>query len=102
MRELQRCLASNLKTFRLRWGYSQADLAERSEISVSYVGEIEVGVKWPSAETLEKLAGAFHLKPYQLFLDPADALDFQAWLERRDQISEVGEKILAYFENRRP
>ena len=102
MRDLQKTLAANLKSLRHRWSYSQADLAERGELSVSYVGEIEVGLKWPSAENLEKLAAALHVRTYQLFLDPADTTDYQSWLERRDQITEVGEKLLAYFENRRP
>lgn len=101
MTELHRCLAANLKSLRLRWGFSQAELAELSGLSVSYVGEIEVSVKWPSAENLEKLAKALHVKPYQLFLDPQDALDHLSWLERRDQIVELGEDLFAYFEKRR-
>ena len=101
MTELHRSLAANLKSFRTKWGYSQAQLAERAELSVSYIGEIEVMVKFPSAEALEKLANALHVKPYQLFLDPSDALDYQAWLERRDQVEALAEKIFGYFENRK-
>ena len=100
MTELHRCLAANLKALRQRWGLSQADLAERSQLSVSYVGEIEVAVKWPSAENLERLAKALYVKPYQLFLEPVDATSYQAWLERRDQIVELGEDLFAYFEKR--
>jgi len=77
-------------------------LAERSDLSVSYVGEIEVAVKWPSAENLERLSRALHVKPYQLFLEPADGESLHAWLERRDQIVELGEDLIAYFEKRRP
>lgn len=100
MTELHRCLAANLKALRHRWGLSQADLAERSELSVSYVGEIEVAMKWPSAENLERLSKALHVKPYQLFLGADDALSYQAWLERRDQIVELAEDLFAYFEKR--
>ena len=99
---MHRCLASNLKALRQRWGFSQAELAERAEVSVSYVGEIETGEKWPSAEVLERLSAALHIKPFQLFLETADSLSFQAWLERQDQIAELGEKLFGYFENRKP
>ncbi len=101
MTELHRCLSANLKVFRHRWGYSQADLAERGGVSVSYVGEIEVGVKWPSAEILERLAKALHIEPYQLFLAPDDSRAYQDFLERRDLVGELGEKLVAYFEKHR-
>jgi transcriptional regulator with XRE-family HTH domain len=101
MTELHRCLAANLKALRSRWGLSQAELAEQSEVSVSYVGEIEMGVKWPQAAILERLSKALHVKPYLFFLDPADTLAHLAWLERRDQIVELGEDLIAYFEKRR-
>jgi len=101
MTALHRCLAANLKALRQRWGFSQAELAERAEVSVSYVGEIETSDKWPSAEVLERLAEALHTKPYQLFLEPADASSFQSWLEQQDQIAELGEKLIGYFENRK-
>ncbi len=100
MTDLHRSLAANLKALRTRWGFSQAELAERSDVSVSYVGEIEMALKWPQAEVLERLSRALHVEPYQLFLNPADALAHQAWLERRDQIVELGEDLIAYFEKR--
>jgi len=101
MTDLHRALAANLKVFRQRWGYSQADLAEKGGVSVSYVGEIEVGVKWPSAEILERLAKALHIQAYQLFLSVDDSRSYQDWLERRDLVGEIGEKLFAYFEKRR-
>jgi transcriptional regulator with XRE-family HTH domain len=101
MSELRRLLSANLKALRHRWGFSQAELAERGGVSVSYVGELEVGVKWPSAETLERLAAALHVQPYQLFLSPEEVQAYQDWLERRDLVGEIGEKLFAYFEKRR-
>ncbi len=101
MTDLHRCLAANLKAFRHRWGFSQAELAERSGISISFVGEIEVAVKFPSAEVLERLAVAVHAKPYQLLLDPTDALVYQEWLEGRNQVNELAEQLFDYFEKRK-
>jgi transcriptional regulator with XRE-family HTH domain len=101
MSELRKILSANLKVLRQRWGYSQAELAERGGVSVSYVGDLEVGGKWPSAETLERLAEALHVQPYQLLLSPDDEQLYHDWLERRDLVGEIGEKLFAYFEKRR-
>jgi transcriptional regulator with XRE-family HTH domain len=100
MTDLHRSLAANVKTLRQRLGWSQAELAERADVSVSYVGDIEAGEKWPAAEKLESLAGAFRVQAYQLFLNPQDTADYQAWLERRDVVAEFSEKVFRYFENR--
>jgi len=103
MTELHRALSANLKVLRHRWGYSQAELAERGAVSVSYVGELEVGIKWPSAETLQRLAAALHVQPYQLLLSAEDTLAYRDWLERRDLVGELagefGEKLLTYLKN---
>jgi transcriptional regulator with XRE-family HTH domain len=103
MTELHRALSANLKVLRHRWGYSQAELAERGAVSVSYVGELEVGVKWPSAETLQRLAAALHVQPYQLLLSAEETLAYRDWLERRDLVGELagefGEKLLTYLKN---
>jgi transcriptional regulator with XRE-family HTH domain len=98
MTELHRSLVTNLKVLRRRWGYSQAELAERAGLSVGYIGELETGGKWPAAEKIESLAAALQVKAYQLFLDPADAQLFQDWLERRDTVAELGRDLWAYFE----
>jgi len=100
MTELQRRLAANLKEHRSRWGWSQADLAEQSEVSVSYVGDLETGRKWPAAETLERLAGALQVEPYQLLLSPADSRNLTAWLERRDLAIDLGDRVLEYLKTR--
>lgn len=44
-------------------------LAELCCVSTSFIGEIEIGRKFPSAKTLQKIANALKLKPYQLFFE---------------------------------
>lgn len=102
MTELQRNLSANLRAHRQRWGWSQADLAERADLSVSYLGEIETGDKWPSAAILGRLAEAAHVRPFQLFLEAAEAEQYRRWLEKGDQLAELAEQLIGYFENRRP
>lgn len=69
---LQRVVGRNLKAFRKRRALTQSALAERIGLSSSFVGELETGTKYPSALTLERIAEALSLRPYQLFLDEQD------------------------------
>jgi transcriptional regulator with XRE-family HTH domain len=72
-------LAKNIKKARNRTGLTQQDLAERCELSTSYLAAIEIGGKFPSSKTLDKLALALELKPYQLFLEEGDIEAFDRW-----------------------
>ena len=102
MTDLQRALAANLKGFRRLRAWAQSDLAEHGEVSVSYIGDLETGAKWPSADVLERLARALSVKPYELFLDAAETMSFHAWLEKRDVVAELGEQLWQRLENRLP
>jgi transcriptional regulator with XRE-family HTH domain len=64
-----------MKRYRLLLGLSQAQLAEKAGISVGYVGEVEMGRKFPSAEKLENIARALGVKPYRLLMGPEDLAD---------------------------
>ena len=66
-------LAKNIKTFRGQKNWSQADLAEKSGLSVVYLSDIERGNKWPYLDTMLKLANAFNVEIYEL-LQPANIL----------------------------
>jgi len=44
-------------------------LAEYCNTSPSYIGEIEIGRKFPSTEMIEKIAGGLRIEPYHLFID---------------------------------
>ncbi|MDR2588750.1 MAG: helix-turn-helix domain-containing protein [Spirochaetales bacterium] len=71
--ELKRIFIDNLKKYRDREHLSQMKLAERCETAASYIGEIEIGRKFPSIEMIEKIASALHVKPHSLFLEDVDA-----------------------------
>jgi transcriptional regulator with XRE-family HTH domain len=53
-------------------GISQMRLAELARLSTSFIGEIELGKKFPSAENLERLGEALGLRPYQLIYEAED------------------------------
>ena len=61
-------LARNIKEFRGRRNWSQADLAEKAGLSIVYLSDIERGNKWPYLDTMVKLANALELDIYQLLM----------------------------------
>jgi transcriptional regulator with XRE-family HTH domain len=69
---LRGLLSRNIRQFRLVSGLSQEKLAERSGISVPFLGAIERGEKWPSPETFANIAYGLGVEPYDL-LKPENA-----------------------------
>jgi transcriptional regulator with XRE-family HTH domain len=67
----------NIKKYRKARGISQMKLAELCDTSTSYIGQIEIGNKFPSIEMIEKISSSLQIKPHLLFLDESDA-DIQA------------------------
>ena len=70
--ELKAVFIQNLKKYRKRWGISQMELAELCDTSTSYIGQIEIGNRFPSLEMIERFAKALQIKPYLLFFDEVD------------------------------
>ena len=71
--ELQSIFGSNIKQYRYNRNLSQADLAEKLDISVNFLCNIENGNRWVSPKTLVKFAAVLNIEPYELF-KPAEAL----------------------------
>ncbi|MFZ4614864.1 MAG: helix-turn-helix domain-containing protein [Rectinemataceae bacterium] len=71
---LRTALARNLKLGRKALGLSQAALAEKADISAGFVGEIEIGNKFPTDDTLLKLAEALGLPVYRLLMTESEIL----------------------------
>ena len=67
-KELRAALGRNLKLFRGRKGMSQAALAEKASISVTFLSDIERGNKWPYMETLINIAIALNVEVYELLM----------------------------------
>jgi transcriptional regulator with XRE-family HTH domain len=61
-------LGKNIKILRARRGLSQADLAEKADISITFLSNIERGIKFPLPEILSKLANSLGIEVNQLFL----------------------------------
>jgi transcriptional regulator with XRE-family HTH domain len=64
---LRAILGKNVKYFRFHKQLSQADLAEKAGISVTFVTNIERGNNFPKAGTLCNLAKALDIGVWELF-----------------------------------
>ncbi len=67
--DIRKKLATNLKTLRQIKQISQEKLAEKANISLPYLSAIERSQKWPSPDTLAKLADSLDVKVENLLSD---------------------------------
>ena len=65
--ELKESLGKNIKFFRFRKQFSQADLAEKAQISITSLSDIERGNNFPQAKTLCNLAKSLEVEVWSLF-----------------------------------
>jgi transcriptional regulator with XRE-family HTH domain len=65
--DLRQILSKNIKSFRSQRSLSQSELAEKADISIPFLSNIERAIKWPHPETLVKLAEALDVEVYMLF-----------------------------------
>ena len=92
-------LSTNMKTARERLELSQSALAERAQLASSYIAQIETGRSFPSSVTLCAIAGALRLKPYQLFLDNSESIEFNKRIEITALKSELRESLLGALDS---
>jgi len=72
-KEIRTILGSNLRKYRSIRDWSQMELAEKADISMNFLSEIERGNKWPYPDTLQNLAAALNVEVYELFKDESHA-----------------------------
>ena len=89
MASLRALLGENLRRSRERLRLTQEQFSERCGLSASYIGEIEQGKKYPSAESLERIIDALGIQPFQLFIEE------EQWevRERLDSVTSMYEEI---------
>jgi len=66
--DVRALLAMNLKRARNNRGWSQLALANELGMAPQFISNIELGKRWASPESIERLCKALHIKPYQLFM----------------------------------
>ncbi len=73
--DLRQILSQNIKRYRAYHKISQAELAEKVEISIPFLSDIENGKKWLSPRTLTKMANALKIEAYELLRPETDIPD---------------------------
>jgi transcriptional regulator with XRE-family HTH domain len=67
--ELKTLLGKRIKFYRFRRQFSQAELAEKANISITFLSNIERGKNYPQPRTLCNLAKALEIEVWELFKD---------------------------------
>ncbi|MDR1147852.1 MAG: helix-turn-helix transcriptional regulator [Spirochaetaceae bacterium] len=70
MERLGEILAKNMKKHRRKCGISQAQLAEKVNVSTHHIGMIELARNFPTLDLVERIANALDIEIYQLFVEP--------------------------------
>jgi DNA-binding XRE family transcriptional regulator len=70
MARIGQILAKNLKENRWKCGHTQAQLAEKVDVSTHHIGMIELSRNYPTLELVERIANALNIEIYELFLEP--------------------------------
>ena len=68
MTNLKELVAQNIKKYRKIRGFSQEMLAEKAGTSLTHIGMVEIGKKFPSVRMLEKIAVALDIDTPELFV----------------------------------
>jgi len=72
MTNIKELLGANIRAYRRDLGISQEELATMAGMATNYLGRIESGKKFPSADMIERIAVALGKDPAALFaLAPA-------------------------------
>jgi transcriptional regulator with XRE-family HTH domain len=92
---LKDIFVQNLRKYRRDKKISQMTLAEKCGSSTSYIGQIEIGNRFPSLELIEKMAKVLEIKPQWLFFDESDKATIgQIPKARIDKMSNVEKEEL--------
>jgi transcriptional regulator with XRE-family HTH domain len=67
---IRETFARNLRENRRKSGLTQAQLAEKAEVSTHYIALIELARNIPKVETIVRLAKALNVEIYELFIAP--------------------------------
>ena len=65
--ELRLILGKGIRFYRQQRQLSQANLAEKAEISITFLSNIERGLKYPTSDTLSAIANVLGVEVFELF-----------------------------------
>jgi transcriptional regulator with XRE-family HTH domain len=96
---LRENLGKAVRFYRKQQGFSQAELAEKAGISITFLSKIERGIKFPTSDTLSGLANGLGIEVYQLFRNDESPVEQLKLFERfkKDISKNINETLEAVF-----
>jgi transcriptional regulator with XRE-family HTH domain len=96
--DVRELLGKRIHFFRKQRQLSQATLAEKADISITFLSKIERGIKYPTSETISGIANGLGVELYDLFRQDETPTDHQNMLDRlqNDVIQTVETVFKAY------
>ncbi len=94
---VRKIFINNMKFYRKQAGLTQEKLAEKIGMSTAYIGDMEARERFPSAETIDKIALALGITPATLFSEKASPINIKNTFKERYTNSlkkELSERIL--------
>jgi transcriptional regulator with XRE-family HTH domain len=70
--DLRMIVRTNIRRYRGFRQWTQAELAEKLDISVNFLCDVENGKRWISPASMVKIASVLNIEPFELF-KPADS-----------------------------
>jgi transcriptional regulator with XRE-family HTH domain len=95
MDDIRLVLKENLRLYRKRKGLTQQRFAEACGVSTSYVGEMEIGRKYPSLPLVQTMAEILEIAPWKLFLPARDRESAVTILLADELRDSIGQAVLA-------
>jgi transcriptional regulator with XRE-family HTH domain len=80
--ELRVLLGKRIQFYRKQRQLSQAALAEKANISITFLSKIERGIKYPTSDTISGIANGLDVEVYELFQQHETPTEHRNLLER--------------------
>ena len=80
--DVRTLLGKRIQFYRKKRQLSQAALAERADISITFLSNIERGLKYPTSETLSGIANGLGVELWELFQEAELPAKHHSLLER--------------------
>jgi len=80
--ELRKILGKGIWFYRQQRLLSQAALAEKANISITFLSNIERGIKYPTSDTLSAISNGLGVEVYELFRHDHSPSEYRVLFER--------------------
>jgi transcriptional regulator with XRE-family HTH domain len=97
--DIRTLLGKRIQFYRKKRQLSQAALAERADISITFLSNIERGLKYPTSDTLSGIVNGLGVEACYLFQDSETPTENRSMLERfkKDITQNVHETLEAVY-----